>query len=332
LGVSCLVCWLAPGAAQEDLWRRDLDAGRKAYEQGHYAEAEKLLLLSLKEAEQFGATDIRFADTLGNLASVHRALGKYAESERLDRQALEIRKKVLGPGHPDVATSLNNLAECYFLQGKDWEAKPLIERSLAIREKTLDADDPALAESLQYKAFFSDVASRAPLFLRSLAIREKALKAGHPAAAQGLKYVVLPIVLTVAVAAGTADESRFVNPDGSPTAAGVAAVRSLFRRVLTIQEQTLGPDHPELASNLLGLAEAPLFDAAEREQLFLRGLAIMEKAFGMEHPFVVKSLESLADFYKNQEPPNYKEVSARQRILAIREKTLGPNHPDLIHS
>src|SRR5215510_566453 len=154
LGVTCLVRWLAPGGAKEDLWKRHLDAGRKAYEQGHYAEAEKLLLLSLKEAERFGATDIRFANTLGNLASVYRALGKYEESERLDRQALKIREKVLGPRHPDVATSLNNLAECFFLQGKYSDAKPLIERSLAIREKTLGADDPSLAQSLQYKVFF----------------------------------------------------------------------------------------------------------------------------------------------------------------------------------
>src|SRR5262245_46312427 len=121
LGLICLLCMLASGVAQEDLWRRHLDAGRKAYEQGHYAEAEKQLLLSLKEAEKFGATDIRFANTLGNLASVHRALGNYQESERLDRQALEIREKVLGAGHPDVATSLNNLVECYFLQGKYWD-------------------------------------------------------------------------------------------------------------------------------------------------------------------------------------------------------------------
>src|SRR5215510_4514182 len=50
--------------------------------------------------------------------------------------------------------------------------------------------------------------------------------------------------------------------------------------VLTIQEQTLGPDHPELAPNLIGLAEMDFIDAAEQERLLLRVPAIIEKAFG----------------------------------------------------
>src|SRR5262249_45229065 len=116
------------------------------------------------------------------------------------------------------------------------------------------------------------------------------------------------------------------------------AVRSLFRRVLTIQEQTLGPDHPELAPNLLGIAgvsliaKGALFDVAEEERLILRGLATREKAFGMEHPFVVETLEGLADFYQDQAPLKYKEVSVRQRILAIQEKTLGPNQTAMVYS
>ena len=36
--------------------------------------------------------------------------GKYKEAEPLCKRALEIREKVLGPEHPDVAKQLNNLA------------------------------------------------------------------------------------------------------------------------------------------------------------------------------------------------------------------------------
>lgn len=36
--------------------------------------------------------------------------GKYKEAEPLCRRALEIREKVLGKDHPDVAKQLNNLA------------------------------------------------------------------------------------------------------------------------------------------------------------------------------------------------------------------------------
>jgi hypothetical protein len=40
-------------------------------------------------------------------------MGEYPKAEPLDQQALRIRQKVLGPEHPDTATSLNNLAALY---------------------------------------------------------------------------------------------------------------------------------------------------------------------------------------------------------------------------
>lgn len=38
------------------------------------------------------------------------AQGKYAEAEPLLKRSLAIREKVLGPEHPDVASSINSLA------------------------------------------------------------------------------------------------------------------------------------------------------------------------------------------------------------------------------
>ena len=40
---------------------------------------------------------------------------------------------MLGPNHPDVATSLNNLARLYYAHGRYAEAEPLYKRSLGIR-------------------------------------------------------------------------------------------------------------------------------------------------------------------------------------------------------
>ena len=44
--------------------------------------------------------------------------GKYKEAEPLCKRALEIRVKVLGKDHPDVAKQLNNLALLCQNQGK----------------------------------------------------------------------------------------------------------------------------------------------------------------------------------------------------------------------
>ena len=55
-------------------------------------------------------------------------MGAYDRAEPLYRQALEIRKKVLGEEHPDYATSLNNLAELYCAMGAYDRAEPLYRR------------------------------------------------------------------------------------------------------------------------------------------------------------------------------------------------------------
>ena len=65
------------------------------------------------------------------------------------RRALEIRKKVLGENHPDVARSLGNLAGLLQAQNKLAEAEPLYRRAIAIRKSTLGENHPDVATSLR---------------------------------------------------------------------------------------------------------------------------------------------------------------------------------------
>ena len=74
-----------------------------------------------------------------------RSQGRYADAEPLYQRALAIREKVLGPEHPDVATSLNNLAALYHAQGRYADAEPLFQRALAIQEKALGPEHPDVA-------------------------------------------------------------------------------------------------------------------------------------------------------------------------------------------
>ena len=64
-------------------------------------------------------------------------MGDYAKAEPLFKEALEIRQKVLGPEHPDTATSLNNLAALYQAMGDYAKAEPLFKEALEIRQKVL---------------------------------------------------------------------------------------------------------------------------------------------------------------------------------------------------
>jgi eukaryotic-like serine/threonine-protein kinase len=84
---------------------------------------------------------------LCNLANLKLYQGRFAEAEPLDRRALAIREKALGPDHPDVAVTLEGMAGVSPGEGRGEEAVALLQRTLAIREKAFPPDHPFLADT-----------------------------------------------------------------------------------------------------------------------------------------------------------------------------------------
>ena len=68
------------------------------------------------------------------------------------------------------------------------------------------------------------------------------------------------------------------------------------KMALQVAEQSLGPDHPNVANSLNSLAGLYRTQGqyTQAEPLFKRSLAIWEKALGPNHPDVANSLNSLA--------------------------------------
>jgi hypothetical protein len=56
--------------------------------------------------------------------------GQYTEAEKMHRQTLEMRVKVLGPEHPETLTSINELAWVLIMQGKYLEAEQMHRQTL----------------------------------------------------------------------------------------------------------------------------------------------------------------------------------------------------------
>ncbi len=75
------------------------------------------------------------ATSLNNLASLYQDQGNDAAAEPLYRRSLAIKEKVLGPDHPDVATSLENYAALLRETGRVDEAAEMEARAKAIRAK-----------------------------------------------------------------------------------------------------------------------------------------------------------------------------------------------------
>jgi serine/threonine protein kinase len=183
LMIGFAVVWYLSDTA----WKENIEAERRAFREGRYLEAVNYAQAALKEAEAFGPQDARLATSLHNAGELYTRLERYAEAEgllqraltirekvledqetartiyalarlnhnrgnkdkaeRLYRQSLAIREKVLGREHPDVAESLSGLAGALSLKRIE-EAERLAKRSLSIREKALGENHPDVAESL----------------------------------------------------------------------------------------------------------------------------------------------------------------------------------------
>jgi CHAT domain-containing protein/Tfp pilus assembly protein PilF len=255
------------------------------------------------------------ADSLHNLARLYRIQSKYAEAEPLFRRSLEMREKILGPNHPEVAQNLNNLAVLYMNQGKYAEAEPLCRRALEMREKALEPNHPDVAVSINnlamlyhYQGKYAEVE---PLYRRSLEMREKTLGPNH---------------LSVAVSLNNL--ATLYNNQGK-----YAEAETFHRRALEIREKTLGPNHPDVAQSFNNLAVYYKNQGkyAEAETFQWRAQEIWEKTLGPNHTNVAVSLNNLALLYNDQ--GKYAEAEPHfKRALAIRENALGPNHPDVAQS
>jgi len=117
---------------------------------GNYANAESLCqqaLLNLDKAHVPLESPIR-ALLLSYLAGIYTQQMKVVQAEELYNHVLNIRKKMLGPDHLDVAETLLGLAKLYKHQGNYDQAEPLYEQALDIQKKALRLEHDTVVETL----------------------------------------------------------------------------------------------------------------------------------------------------------------------------------------
>ncbi len=277
-------------------------------------DSTKLLLersLAIRE-KVFGKEHPDVAESLNNLAELHRVQGNYDQAKPLYERALAIFEKVHGQEHPSIATSLNNLALLHKAQGNYEKAKPLYERSLAIREKVFGKEHPDIAESLNNLAELHRVQGNydqaKPLHERSLAILEKVHGQEHPFVATSLNNLA-----GLHYSQGNYEQAK-----------------PLYERALAIDEKVYGKEHPDVARDLNNLAGLH-YSQGNYEQakpLYERALAISEKVFGKEHPNIAASLNNLAGLHKTQ--GDYEQAKPLyERARKILNKFFKPEHPSV---
>ncbi|HWP83648.1 MAG TPA: tetratricopeptide repeat protein [Terriglobia bacterium] len=77
----------------------------------------------------------------------------------------------------------------------------------------------------------------------------------------------------------------------------------LYERALKVLEQSVGPQHPKLATPKSNLAKLYLVQGKTEfaRKLYRESVAIMEKALGPDHAKVVRAKQKLAHFLRDSE-------------------------------
>jgi tetratricopeptide (TPR) repeat protein len=175
----------------------------------------------------------------------------------------------------------------------------------------------------------------------TMAVRERALVAHVMARAKFLwdgwvrhehRWELVPLVAFAWqwLERGAAEGAYLANQAFGPlrNLGNYAEAEPLLRRALAVDERSLGPNHPNVATCLNNLA-ALLHDTnrlKEAESLYRRALAIDEQSFGANDPRVATCLNNLSQLLQATNRLEEAE-SLYRRALAIDEQGFGPSHP-----
>ncbi|HET9210595.1 MAG TPA: serine/threonine-protein kinase [Thermoanaerobaculia bacterium] len=202
---------------------------------GKYKEAEKLLRDSL--SAQWGILGKRHPDvslTLHSLAYTLHREGSWAAAEGMNRELLEMVRAQFGPAHPLIDETLINLGTDIDAQGRPAEALPYYLRALEIRRGKFPGDSAQVAQALLLAAGAYRGLKQYP---RAISFSGQALE-------------ILEKVHDPHVDFALREIGRDYLGEGSP-----AEAEPYLRRALALRRESLGRDHPDLATAKFTLAD-----------------------------------------------------------------------------
>jgi tetratricopeptide (TPR) repeat protein len=235
--------------------------------------------------------------------------GKYSDGEKVLRDVIEARARVLGPEHPDTLDGRHRLIAALTRQTKYSEAESEARAVLKLREKLLGPEHTDtvvsrynLADTLTDEGKYSEAEE---LYRNVIRLHEKALGSDDPR--------------TIAARVGLA---TVLGSEGKN-----AEAESLYREVIKFDEKVYGPEHPNTLNDRMNLATALHADGkysnAERE--YREVITLEQKVIGAEHPDALISRNNLAEMLDDVGKFAEAEQECRQ-IINIETRVLGPEN------
>lgn len=277
-----------------------LQAFLAGYLQDHPEEGRRWAELAQATLDGAGGDEALQAGLLNVKGMLAHRRGQEEEAARHLQQALTIRKRLLGPEHPEVAAVINNIALVKQRQERHDEAQALYLEALRITEQALGPEHPALA-GCHYNlgltmATAGKLTEALASFQRALSISERALGADHATSAAIHKELgdVLEDLDRAEEAeahflAALSIRQRRLGPESPQVAVVHSNLGHLLRekgrhaealvhdrQALALREKHLGAADPEISAELLDVGSdlLGLGQRAEAAALFRRALQL----------------------------------------------------------
>jgi len=245
---------------------------------GEYESSLPMMERALAIQEKaYGPDDAQLAETLGDLAQMMMVLGRDAEARAQLERSLRIAEKVYAANSVEVAWCLDNLALHVSSMGDHGAARMSFQREVEILMSNPGAPTWLRATAMEHlgmeMAVTGDTAAARDLGQRALAACIAELGEKHYRVAESRENLAT-ILDRCGDESGAERELRAsiamwdsLNGADHPSTVGrlneladltarrdPAAAESLYRRAAFILQATWGPDHPDRARSLIGLA------------------------------------------------------------------------------
>lgn len=290
-------------------------------------------------------------DTIG---TVYTSLGLYDPAARLVREAVERRQRLLGAGHPEVASSIGHLGEVLMLKGEYEEAERNLRVALDTKRRVYGAQSAEVARALMLLA---DVLSRQgrygeaePLIRQALAVHRTVGGERHPDVAASIEALGLNYfdrgdydraIPDLRLALGM---RRELHPHGHPLLAQAISnlawalmqsgdleeAEMLQRESLAMKRRLFGAAHPEIAATLmnLGYTLERRGNHAAAYGPYVEALEMQRRLLGRDAPEIAGTLSSIA-FVLDWQGERAAAIDLMRESLDMRRRILGDAHPDV---
>jgi len=247
---------------------------------------------------------------------VYANLGLYDEAEPLLRDSIAVRTQLYGAQNPETAASKQYLGDA-LLNKKDYSnAAPLLEEALAINRRAFGNRGIKLAASLrsagELRQEQQNLAAAEQLFRESLQV----LAATSPT------NLADKLALDAETSATLNRIAILLEKKGA-----FADAEAMYRRALSLSENTLGQDHPTVAflTHNLAIAIERQGRLTEAQPLFSASLELYRKVFGPEHSETLAAMTNYAAFLHRVRQLDAAEENYRA-ALTLSQKVLGERH------